>query len=240
MDGLIFLNLLFSIISILPNWNLESSSRILLDSNTNTHSYTIIEKDMYNLKAEFNKTIKRAENGDITHENTLIINNVNYGTVPFEQIESLYDVNSNKILCPMGKFDTFKINSNNLEQINNNIDKKNDWDIKCYYHGSTTNLIVFYFNNGESQAYILRNGNYVKYNIMQLHRELYDFKLSNTNVDNTGLDGGKYPICALISWRNYIQFIGTEFTFPYGNDVYRSEDISKELIPIKNHSSIFK
>jgi hypothetical protein len=71
---------------------------------------------------------------------------------------------------------------------------------------------------------------------MQFHRELYDFKFSNTNVDNTGLDGGKYPLCALINWRDNIQFFSTELTFPYGKDVSRSTDKNKELIAIKSHS----
>ena len=234
MKVLLFLNLLLSIISILPNWNLEYSSRITLDSNTNTYTYTACQKEMYNLNAKLNKTIKRTEEGTITHENRLYINNVDYGLVPFEQIESLYDVNNNKILCPMGKFDTFKINSNNLEQINNNIDKLDNWDIKCYYH-STTNFLVFYFNNWENQGFILRDGTYHKYQYLQLHRELYDFKLSNSNVDSN-LNGGKYPICALINWNNHINFFGTEFTFPYNSELYRSPDISKELIPIKAYS----
>ena len=149
MKFLIFLNLFFCIISVLPHWNLESSSHIILDTNENTHSYTTSSKNMYGLNGVLVKTITRNENGEITHKNRLYINNVDYGEVSFEQIESLYSLNqnANKLFCPRGKYDIFKINDNNLQQIDNNIDKLNDWDIKCYYHGSTTNFIIFYFNN---------------------------------------------------------------------------------------------
>ena len=172
MKFLIFLNLFFCIISVLPHWNLDSSSHIRLDINENTYTYPASSKNMYGLNGVLKKSITRNENGEITHKNRLYINDVDYGEVSFEQIESLYKIDDQNIhrFCPSGSFDAFKINENNLEQINNNIDKKVEWDIKCFYH-STTNFIVFYFHNGENQAYVLRDS-YIKYQYLQLHREL--------------------------------------------------------------------
>ena len=50
----IVLNLLFSCISILPNWDLASSSKNLL-SGTNTYTYIISNRDMHKLKTELKK-----------------------------------------------------------------------------------------------------------------------------------------------------------------------------------------
>ena len=68
---LIILNLLFSCISILPNWDLTSSSKNLL-SGTNTYTYTISNRDMHKLKTELKKTIKRLANGAIIHSNYIL------------------------------------------------------------------------------------------------------------------------------------------------------------------------
>ena len=45
-----FINLFFLSFSVLPNWNLQSSSKNLLQSN-NTHEYTITNRHMYDLDA---------------------------------------------------------------------------------------------------------------------------------------------------------------------------------------------
>ena len=36
---------------------------------------------------------------------------------------------------------------------------------------------------------------------------MYDFKLVNLEYNN---DRNPYPMCALVKWDNYIQFIGTK------------------------------
>ena len=69
----IVLNLLFSCISILPNWDLASSSKNLL-SGTNTYTYIISNRDMQKLKTELKKIIKRLANGTISHSSSLYLN----------------------------------------------------------------------------------------------------------------------------------------------------------------------
>ena len=54
---LIILNLFLSIISIIPNWNLENSAKNILTENS--YTYTITHREMYGLIAKLNKTIVR-------------------------------------------------------------------------------------------------------------------------------------------------------------------------------------
>ena len=164
---------------------------------------------MYNLVAKLTKNITRWGNGTITHENKLCIDSEECKTVQFEQIESFYKLSeSRKILCPIGKYDP--INLDNLKEITNNIEKKDNWELKCYNHNSgKVFFFAFYFMNGENQIYdLLSDNTYTQYEHLRLHREIYDFKLVNKNTE-TELDS--YPMCALISWNNYIRFMATKY-----------------------------
>ena len=75
MNVLILLNLFFQIISIIPNWNLKNASENLLKGNTNTYTYTITLREMYELVGKLEKTITRTEgeNIQIIHKNDLSI-----------------------------------------------------------------------------------------------------------------------------------------------------------------------
>ena len=92
----IVLNLLFSCISILPNWDLASSSKNLL-SGTNTYTYIISNRDMQKLKTELKKIIKRLANGTISHSNSLYLNSTDdTREMDFEFIESFYQLNDGR------------------------------------------------------------------------------------------------------------------------------------------------
>ena len=233
MNELILLNLFVSIISVLPNWDLEKSSKKLLTGDT--YTYTITHREMYGLIAKLEKTITRSDSGTITHSNKLCIDESSCSTVTFENIESFYKFGeSRKLLCPMGKFDPINLDGNNqIENTALEFDRtKNNWDLKCYNHNSGY-FLTFYFNNGEDQVFELTNENkYFKYTNFQLHRILFDFKLQNYFYNNWQ----GYPMVALISWRGYIQLLATVFRF---NDKSRETDINKELIPIKAHSQAY-
>ena len=132
---LILLNLFLLSISLIPNWNLKASSKDLLDSssNINTYKYIVTHRLMYRLVARLEKTITRHDNGTITHENELFINETSKGKVSFEQIESFYFTDNNrKLLCPIGKYDI--INLDSMTEITNSITKNSNWDLKCYNH----------------------------------------------------------------------------------------------------------
>ena len=164
-------NLLIPAFLILPIWNLKNTSKELLGSNTDTYSYQITHRSMYNLVAKLTKNITRWGNGTITHENKLCIDSEECKTVQFEQIESFYKLSeSRKILCPIGKYDP--INLINMEEISNSITKSNKWDLKCYNH-NTGFFFVFYFMNGRNQVYDLQaNNTYSYYETFQFHQEI--------------------------------------------------------------------
>ena len=174
---LIFINFL-STLSVLPNWNLKNSSKILLDSSStsDTYTYTVTHRAMYKLEAELKKTITRLENKTLTHQNELFINKTSYGKVTFEHIESFYKTDSNnRYICPIGKYDP--INLDGMSQITNDITKNNIWDLKCYNHNSgKIFFFVFYLMNGANQIYDLVSGTtYNKYNNLQLQSELNNY-----------------------------------------------------------------
>ena len=234
----IALNLLFSFYSILPNWDLASSSKNLLSgTDTYTYTYTISLRDMYKLRTELKKKIERLANGTIVHSNSLYLNATsNTRVVDFEVIESFYQLDdSRKILCPIGKNDP--INLNDLSKYESDeLNKTKNWDLKCYSHNSGY-FFIFYMSHGENQVYNLVYSNsvssFTKYDNLQFYEDLYDFKLVNKEGTN---ELSSYPFCALVKRDNYIQFVGSAFILSNKNNVQRSSDLNKTLIESKEYS----
>ena len=232
----IVLNLLFSCISILPNWDLASSSKNLL-SGTNTYTYIISNRDMQKLKTELKKIIKRLANGTIFHSNSLYLNSTDdTREIDFEFIESFYQLNDGRqILCPIGKHEP--INLDDLSKYENDeLNKIRNWDLKCYFHNNGY-FFVFYMSHGENQVYDLvysrSESSYIKYDALKFYEDLYDFKLVNKEGTN---ELTSYPFCALVKKDNYIQFIGSELILSNKNNVQRSTDLIKPLIESKEYS----
>ena len=232
----IVLNLLFLCYSILPNWDLASSSKNLLYGR-DTYTYTISLRDMYKLRTELKKKIERLTNGTIVHSNSLYLNSTsNTRAVDFEVIESFYQLDdSRKILCPIGKNEP--INLNDLSKYeNDDLNKTKNWDLKCYSHNSGY-FFIFYMSHGENQVYDLvysNDGNsFTKYDNLQFYEDLYDFKLVNKEGTN---ELSSYPFCALVKKDNYIQFVGSAFILSNKNNVQRNSDLNKTLIESKEFS----
>ena len=209
MIFIIFINSFFFIFSVVPLWNFKQSSIDLLQ-NRNNYSYIIADKYMYEMEVKLEKTIYKNEDGNIIHENYLTADRGAKIKIEFENIESFYKLDGyGKITCPMGKYNPFRLDSdNNIEEIiNNNFNQSEyDWDLKCYYH-RTRNFLTYYLNNGENQIYFLKSDYTYKSEPLKIHNEMYDFKL--VNLENN-IDRNPYPMCALVKWGNYIQFIGTK------------------------------
>ena len=241
MKALLFLNLLLSTLSIIPNWNLKNSSKDLLTSNT--YTYTITHREMYNLIGKLDKTIERStSDNSITHKNTLYIKNDDNSNaktidnVTFENIESLYkmkdgDDNFRRILCPIGKHHPINIDSNPFqENDNSDIDDNNEWDLKCYNHNEG-HFFIYYFMNGEKQVYDLKTWGYTKLDNLKMFDELYDFKLVNKDENK---ENGPYPICALIKLDNNINFFASKYNF--GDSITRSDDENRNLTSAKTYT----
>ena len=250
---LIILNLFLSIISIIPNWNLGNSAKNILTENS--YTYTITHREMYGLIAKLNKTIVRStEDQKITHKNDFYVkikledgDNENspftkYEDAKFENIESFYKLDDRKIICPIGKHQPIHIidvdeTNINLEEIDNaDINKTNEWDLKCYRHNEGY-FFTYYFMNGDKQVYNLEGTtSYTKLDNLILYQELYDFKLVNKDKNK---ENGPYPICALVKWDNYIRFLASEYIFSEsdtGKTQRRSSDKNRILTIAKKYT----
>ena len=235
MKILIFIDLFLNIFSVVPIWNLKNCSIDLLQ-NSNYYSYIIADRYMYEMRAKLEKIITKTDDAKIIHENTLYIDEISKGKVSFENIDSFYKFDHNKkLLCPMGKYHPIDLD-NMMEIENNDFDRNNSyWDLKCYNHNAGGGyFLVFYLNNEENQVYSLEYDNniYVKYPNLQIYEEMYDFKLLNKDFSYTA---GPYPMCSLIKWNNFIQFLGTEYNLD-GSQPARNMDKSKTLITSKEYS----
>ena len=88
---IIFLNSIVNIFSILPIWDLKSSSKDLLRTGSSAE-YTIANRNMYQLTLTLKKIITR-NNGKISHKNYLNISGVttiDNVEVSYEDVESFY------------------------------------------------------------------------------------------------------------------------------------------------------
>ena len=191
---IIFLNSIVNIFSILPIWDLKSSSKDLLGTGSSAE-YTIANRNMYQLTLTLKKIITR-NNGKISHKNYLTIivlngisglSNINDLEVSYEDVESFYGKHGDNdplvnILCPRGNFNP--INLTNLENITfEGWIKSENWDLKCYYHTSGTGyFLMFYFMNGRYQSKVLHVGStdWKDYSNLIFYDEIYDFKLKNS------------------------------------------------------------
>jgi len=228
MIFIIVINSFFFIFSVVPLWNFKQSSIDLLQ-NRNNYSYEIAYKYIYEMEVKLEKTIYKNEAGKIIHENYLTAKNEAKIKVKFENIDSSYKLDGyGKIICPMGKYNPFRLDNNNMEEIiNNNFNQAEyDWNLKCYYH-RTGHFLTSYLNNGENQIYFLKSDYTYKSEHLKIHNEMYDFKLVNLEYNN---DRNPYPMCALVKWDNYIQFIGTKLNLANNDAIFIQNEIGKTLL----------
>ena len=141
----IFIELLNLSFSLVPIWNIESSS-ILLDG---TEEITIHSKDNYppiTLKKKFSNV-----NGNIEDQNYISVCNKPEQKTDWENIGVSNQLNEwGNVLCPYGRnfLQTFDEEQNKFKSIKpsnfdseNNIKDENDWELSCYHIGKRN----FYF-----------------------------------------------------------------------------------------------
>ena len=145
---LIFLlNLVDYSVQIVPIWNTTTSAINLL-SSVSEKTYTIVDRDLYNVKAKLTKTIKKTDEG-ITHENYLSINNGEAFKVDFENIESYYFLNNKHVVCPKGKYQLYDATNKVYIPPASPFPEYGNWDLKCYKH-NTYYFLLFYLRNGQN------------------------------------------------------------------------------------------
>ena len=251
---ILFTTLVLATYSVLPKWNIVTSAIDLLNAeNSYTHTYIIDHRNSwYESSDDLKKTIKKDNEGKITHSNTFTLedkdrHNVKFsGNVPFESIESFYaDTNSKTVLpliCPRGNYNPFKVNSaTTIEELSNT---NNDWeinpkfDLKCFYHRSDDgHFFIYYLMNGYNYIYELKSSTiYTAQKYRFEADEMYDFKLRNREPGDT--DWNPYHFMALIKHGDELRLIGSKFNF-FPGDNPQSIDSYKILIKIKQHTQAY-
>ena len=232
----VFLQLIFCIFSVIPNWKLSQSSINLLNSNNGyKHQYTIVENSMYNLKAKLERTIQKSGE-NITYTNKLTLDDVEKGNAQFEDIESQYNDNSISLLCPRGAYNPMKISD--LQQLNfgTNWINSDEWNLKCYYHRAG-HFLVFYLMNGKNAVKSTEDGgtNWNEPNIFNFYDEMYDFKFVNQGTTEYDYTQSPYPFMAIVKENNSIKLFNAKIEV--GNSLIKinsGTNSTKELITAKN------
>ena len=159
------------------------------------------------------------------------IQNLKSNTIENELLTSKIRFKSNNII--ENNTSSNKLSFNTINKIEKEKEAKNEWDLKCYRHNHGDGYFFTYFLlNERNQTYQLKNYNtYDKLTYLQLHQDLYDFKL----VDKTdSWNNAPYPICALVKWGGSIQYMATQYKF--GDQMDRDTDINKTLILAKAYT----
>ena len=144
--------LLFSLsYSTPPLWELEKTSINLL-SNSNSYEGIIFERSMYNMSLKLVKKINK-EGSNIIQKNILYIDNKFISEVDWEEIDSFYNINGIKYICPRGHNFMYKYNDSNLEIYKPSyFDVKKEWELKCFYNEKENFLFNFFLSKGESDC----------------------------------------------------------------------------------------
>ena len=261
VSSILFLILLRSYISVLPNWNFATSVNDLLPgTGAQSYKYTIDErKSWYKSTNKLEKEIKRDSNGHITHKNTYTqfwsdcSNNcgIFYGEVNFESVESFYGwvdgEAKHPIVCPRGSVNPYQFPATN--SISQTAEYSNTWitnpkfDLKCFYHREEP-FLVFYLMNGESYVLRLKDKTLsldTKYKFGNDIKEIYDFKLQNRkdrNKDVWSPWNNPYPFMALVKKDNFLQLVGAKYDFDASNGQSIFSN-NKKLIEIKTYTQAY-
>ena len=220
---ILLLDLLLSINSVLPNWDLKKSSVDLLKDEISI-SVTISEKNMYDMRAKIVKIISK-ENNEIKVKKELYINDDNMGTTEWEGIESCYLFNKKKYICPTGRnhMHVYTDGLYIMEPTNFNYD--GDWDLKCYFHSDY--MFVAYTNHFNIFYAIKIKEEYAGWNgDTKMYDGLFDFKWTTTEEQDG--DNVVYPMKFLTLHDKRLELKGTKFTVK--SDKIDRSDVSTNIL----------
>ena len=176
--------LLFSICySVIPNWNLTKSSKDLLSSSDH-YEYVIYHKNQYQIDLKMIKKITKSE-GNITSSNYIIINNDKPKKVPFDNIESFYNLFGGIIICPIGTYHPFNLtNGTYLPPPSRFFNNEGTWDLKCVYLNDS-NFFILSYAEREYYHFFYTNGQNIVWDDLKLEKGFYDYKIRDKKIEGT-------------------------------------------------------
>ena len=165
---------LISVFSIVPLWNFENSSFNLL-SNSNTHTYVICERENYNMRIKLEKTITKGTT--ISETNRIYIDGEDRGETDWEDIESFYNINNKKYICPKGKYFMHIDTGNSFKEMRpKDFTNEGDWELQCYYQSFEKYMFVTFLNKCPTVYVYYLDGSEKWDNSIRIHQGLYDYK----------------------------------------------------------------
>ena len=176
----IFLSLILSIHSPIPNWNIEAQSIDLLSSTT-SYDYILYQKESYYKTVTLKKTITKSD-GVINTQNYITIDSITK-SVDFDDIDSHYvnKLGCSILICPRGKFHPYNFTNDNYI-IPSGFEDKGGWDLRCYDHYQGYFFVFYLSNNGKNIFFKYDNDEIRECTYVQTH--IYDFKLENGNKEH--------------------------------------------------------
>ena len=254
----IFFALIISTYSVLPSWNIANSAYDLLNGK-DSYTYQIDHRNnWYAASDNFNKTITKNANGEITHKNKFTLYPLNYdendkkfeNEVEFEAIESFYRDTKSKtttpLVCFRGNHGPYKVTDyTTLTEITPsdvNWRKTDKFDLKCYFHRSQGgHFLVYYLMNGVTYLLQLESSELKTINRYRFSNidEIYDFKILNRPNFDDGSEKEYYPFMGLVKMGEYLRLIGLKFYFTKTDPNTQNIDSYKDLLKIKSHTQAY-
>ena len=166
---ILFLNFFYYSLSVVPLWNINSATIDLKPFFTNNQlSYASISISGHDLSGTLRKELT-IDGDTIYKKNYLKLNSEDEFEITFEDIESVYYVANQRVICPKGKYHPYKLNGHSFEELklsDSIFTEKGNWDLKCYFHGAGLKdggypkqspgggfLMLFYLMNGNKASY---------------------------------------------------------------------------------------
>ena len=225
-----------NIFCVIPLWNFEASTKNLL-SESNSYTYTIYTGSACETNnIQLKKTIIKNGNS-ISETNSIIINGYTH-TTTWEDIESVYCVNSQYIyICPKGKNHMNLYKDNQFYEIKAvGVSDSDNWELQCYYHSSINFMFMGYLNKIKTfYSYKFDNGYGGEWKgSNDFHNGLYDFKWTTSGDSNND-----YPMIFLAD-KGYIKLMGAKVTVKSDmNNLDRSDNYEVNLIDELTYSNAY-
>ena len=236
MKYILFLLLIFNILNIIPLWDFNASTIDLLSRNF-THTYEICSKKIFTLNIKLVKTITKTENS-IIEKNSIYINGSFISDTNWEDLESIYYLNSTIYICPKGRNHMNHMNIyhnftfSEIKPYNFSYD--DNWELKCYYQLDKNYMFVGYLNKYETLfVYKFNSNTWYRGSVNNIYSGLFDFKWT-TEVNNDR----EYPMKMIIYDGKNIILKGTIFTIENDN-INRNDIFSNNLIETLNYSNAY-
>ena len=237
---LFFYIILFSN-SVIQNWIFENSAKELSFPSSKQEYAKNYEKDN-KYYVELNKEIK-TENGEIKYKKNIKVyydgTLIYGGEVDFDQIDSIFRIGDDNIVCPKGKFQPHNYYIENDERKYSTLSltdfvEKGDWKLKCFYH-PVGFFIVFYLMNGSGSQLFFKQLSTGTWDKRTFHTEIYDVKL---NVDNPYSDNGEYGLIYLVKNADTLKLLGAKYTIKINYGISTNDCGGNNInIPAKTNSA---